>query len=201
MNYNIIPLSERSMKSTMVLCLFILFSIRLIFVCEAVYGAPLPKREQGVPIEVWSLLLGKSHMSKEIQDIRERLDEKPVATYYLSGSDRTEACFTHTFQDAGLTMKFDEDGKLNGIIFNFISKPNFKCFMGAVYGKLSSADDPVAVEKKLGKPDEVSEGFGVAGGLYDYQKLGIQIRFTAPLANPVQPKVASVAIYDPKQPK
>jgi hypothetical protein len=125
-------------------------------------AAPVPKDTPRPTVETLKAAMGKSHLGKEVRAIGRQLGEYPVIKYrawsldpaHDRGGDDTG--FYLIWKSKGIEMHFT-DGKLTAIwLYNEGADGN-KRYRGELPSGLSFDDDREVVEKKLGKPAEVTE--------------------------------------------
>ena len=145
-----------------ILLLFpLLFGVIVSAMPRPVYGAPVPKPERKITVEQLRALLGKSHLSKEIQVFRKSIGEKPVASYSVSGAETDtvdiDTCFFHAFHKCGLEMRFDDRGDLAYMHLYIQAGDGFKAYTGQLPGGLDPSDKPADVKRKLGDPPGIED--------------------------------------------
>ncbi len=136
--------------------------IALFSPCLAALAAPVPKEPPQPTVAVLRQAIGKSHLGKEVRAIGRHLGEDPVIKYNAWSGDPKrdnggeDTGFYLLWKSKGLDMAF-ENGKLKTIWLFNEGADEHKRYSGELPGGVSFDDDRVAVEKKLGKPDEVTE--------------------------------------------
>ncbi len=174
-----------------------------LIVCSAAGTAPVPKEKETPRPTVAALrqAMNKSHLGKEVRAIGKQLGETPVIDYFLwSGvpeTDREDDHFFLIWKSKGIDMSFF-DGKLRAIFLYNEGADGHNRYAGELPEVLSFDDDVAAIEKKLGKPDDVTElpfrrilgkGPEVADVIYDYDQKGLSITTR-------QPKGGQARIHD-----
>jgi hypothetical protein len=132
-------------------------------------AAPVPPNIPPTPrYATVRAVLGKSHLGKEVRTICRLFGEHPVIVYTLLIWFNTEEKDTGAEDDSfylewkskGLDLLVGQ-GKVRGIFLYNKDADGHAGYKGELPEKLTFADDPAAVERKLGKPNSRNELEGV----------------------------------------
>jgi hypothetical protein len=158
-----------------------------IFVGSQLPAAPVPKA-QVIRATQMSDLIGKSHLSLEMQAFRKTLDSDPVAKYFVEeGGGVIDSRFHHKWHEQGFMLVFNKTGVMEGYAIYLVPKDKFKSFTGELPQGLKAGDKPSEIRKKLGDPDESESEDHVCppkgeaqkiGAWWGYPKLHLHIGFT-----------------------
>jgi hypothetical protein len=137
--------------------------VALLFLLPSLVGAaPAPNDSPRPTVAVLTAAMGKSHLGKEVRAVGRQLGEDPVIRYCAWSLDpahdrgREDRCFYLTWKSKGIDMQFT-DGKLIALWLFNAGADGHKRYRGELPLGLSFDDGREAIEKKLGKPMEVTE--------------------------------------------
>jgi hypothetical protein len=104
--------------------------------------------------------LGKNHTSKEVRALGRSLKENPMIEYSLWGwsedGEDEDRLFYLIWRAKGISVNI-EDGKVVLVSLYNDCPEGYRRYRGELPTKLTFDDDVETVEKKLGKPEEVTE--------------------------------------------
>jgi hypothetical protein len=170
-------------------------------------AAPVPAPKEVKPtVATLRAALGKNFLGKEL-----RAREMGAAPTFEAASvlgdaknERTEddTAFLLRWKERGLELHIDE-GKLQAAYLHNADVDGYKQYPGELPGGLTFADEPEAVEKKLGKPEEREEleGARKVGGKrqdelwYQYPSAGVWVVFWRIAGQPYS--IRFVSVYPP----
>jgi hypothetical protein len=129
---------------------------------QTLVAAPAPKDSPRPTVELLKAAMGKSHLGKEVRAIGRQLGEDPVIRYCAWSLDpahdrgREDTCFYLIWKSKGIDVLFN-DSKLAAVSLFNEGADGHKRYRGELPEGLSFDDDRQAIEKKLGKPTDVTE--------------------------------------------
>ncbi len=163
----------------------------------SVAAAPVPKAPAKLSVDKLKSLLGKNHLSKEVQELRVSIDELPVATYFVGGP--VETCFYHNWHDYGLSVQFDENGNLTNLFLYLEPKDGFKEYAGDLPNGLDRKDKSKDVKKKLGDPESAEDSSSPrVNAWWTYPKKGMIVNFSSPTANETNTVIGILVLHKPE---
>lgn len=167
-------------------------------------AAPVPKNHTSTADRL-AELIGKNHLSKEMQEFRDTLKSDPVAKCFVAGvGGSVETGFHHVWKDLGLTIAFDDTGVTESAVLHVSPKDKFKPFAEALPHGLKAGDTPADIRKKLGDPDPEESNSNVrspkVGAWWDYPKHGLLIRFTHSSVDDREIQIESIEVRGVKVP-
>ena len=187
-------------KSIFLLSLHGLFNFMLVLLLvphQTSKGAPKSKEAASIaPAEIQGAF-GKDLLSKEIEAIRKKLPEDPVADYGFRS--QFENRIKLLWKESGLTLTFDHELQLHAAHFDAGNVPEHSKYAGELPYKLAFSDSPDEVDKKLNNPVEklVSKTNQAGVSDWSFPKLGLIIVFGPNKEN--EPEIRSVVLFHPEK--
>jgi len=161
-------------------CLALALSVASFAVTAGSVAAPAPNPGQPQPpLHLLRAALGKNHLGKEVRAVTRALGEyptlRPNRVVFSAPADvfggpawqddgRLDDAYYLTWKTRGIEMAF-RFGELAAIFLYNEKADGFDRYPGELPGGLTFGDDPTAIERKLGQPDQWDE-------LSDIRKVG-----------------------------
>ncbi len=182
---------------------YALFLIAILFCgvgSVATSAAPVPKAPAKISVDKLKSLLGKNHLSKEVQEFRNSINELPVAAYFVSGvGGSIHTTFYHSWQSHGLSIQFDESENLSNLFLYLEPKDGFKEYTGDLPNGLERKDKSKDVRKQLGEPETKQDNLlSDVDACWDYPKKGITVKFSAPTADEQNSVIGILVLCKPE---
>ncbi len=160
-------------------------------------AAPVPKAPAKISVDKLKSLLGKSHLSKEVHELRKSIDELPVAHYFVGGIEQTS--FFHSWYDHGLSVQFDENGNVSNLFLYLESREGFKEYTGDLPNGLERKDKSKDVRKQLGEPEMAHDSKSPrVNAWWEYPKKGITVNFSSPTADDQNSVIGVLVLCKPE---
>ncbi len=176
-----------------------------VLICGIAFGvgtvttsaAPVPKAPAKISVDKLKSLLGKNHLSKEVQEFRNSIDELPVASYFVGGIEGTT--FFHSWHNHGLSVQFDENGNLKTLFLYLEPKDGFKEYTGDLPKGLEPKDKSKDIKKKLGDPETAEDSSSPrVNAWWNYLKMGIIVNFSSPTADDTNTVIGILVLFKPE---
>jgi hypothetical protein len=165
--------------------------------CAAAAAAPTPgPAPPGIPVIQLTALIGRSHLSPEVQAVRKRLRERPAVHQFY----KYDEAFHQTWRVNGLGLAFDREGKLDAIHLYDGRADGCERYEGELPEGLTFADDMRAVERKLGRPPGEILGGNTPhiGCTWEYPAKGLSVNFRTSDAKDQDATIDRVVIWKPE---